>query len=80
MNLPIIDTHLHIWDINQLNYPWLAQVPSLNRIFDIKDYRAATKNFNIEKMVFVQCEVDVSQYREEVDFVSAVARNDEPRI
>lgn len=79
-SLPIIDTHLHIWDIDRLDYPWLPDAPALNRTFTIADYRNATKNFNIEKMVFLQCEADFSQYRQEVDFVSEVARNEEPRI
>jgi L-fuconolactonase len=80
MNQPIIDTHVHIWDTERINYPWLVDVPPLNRSFTIEDYRAATKNFTIEKMVFVQCEADFAQYRDEVEFVSAVAREQEPRI
>ena len=80
MKIPIIDTHLHIWDIDNLDYPWLEEVPPLNRTFLIDDYRAATKNFNIEKMVFLQCEAEFSQYRDEVDWVSSIAREQEPRI
>lgn len=79
-DFPMIDTHLHIWDIDQIDYPWLLGVPSLNRTFTINDYRAATKNFKIEKMVFVQCEADFAQYRAEVDFVSRVAREQDPRL
>ncbi len=80
MDFPIIDTHLHIWDINHLTYPWLKEAPPLNRSFTVADYRQATKNFNVEKMVFVQCEVDSAQYGEEVEFVSTTARDEEPRI
>ncbi len=80
MDQSIIDTHVHIWDIERIHYPWLVDVPPLNRLFTIEDYRAATQNFDIEKMVFVQCEADFAQYRDEVDFVSAVAREQEPRI
>ncbi|MEI8207082.1 MAG: amidohydrolase family protein, partial [Kiritimatiellales bacterium] len=80
MNCPMIDTHLHIWDTSKLNYPWLKDVPLLNHSFLIDDYREATKNHNIEKMVFMQCEVEVLQYRDEVSWVSSVARNEDPRI
>ena len=80
MDLPIIDTHLHLWDVDNLNYPWIRDLPPLNRSFMVEDYREATKNFDIEKMVFLQCEVDPSQYRDEVDWVSAIAREEEPRI
>ena len=80
MDLPIIDTHLHIWNVDNLDYPWLEDVPPLNRTFLIDDYHAATKNFNIEEMVFVQCEAEFSQYREEVEWVSSIAREQEPRV
>ncbi len=80
MDHPIVDTHLHIWDIDKIDYPWLPDVPQLNRTFTIDDYREATKDFNIEKMVFMQCEADFAQYRKEVDFASTIAGEQEPRI
>jgi L-fuconolactonase len=80
MDQPIVDTHLHIWDIDKIDYSWLKDVSLLNRTFTTDDYREATKNFNVEKMVFVQCEADFTQYREEVNFISVVAREQEPRI
>jgi len=80
MNIPIIDTHLHLWDPTNLDYPWLKDVPQLNRAFLIEDYRDATQAFNIEKMVFVQCEAAFEQYRQEVNWVSDIARDKEPRI
>jgi len=80
MDIPIIDTHLHVWDPGNLRYPWLEDLPPLNRAFLIDDYREATRGFNIEKMVFVQCEAECELYRREVDWVSAIARDKEPRI
>ena len=29
----IVDAHLHLWDPTRFEYPWLAQVPELNRPF-----------------------------------------------
>ena len=80
INIPIVDAHLHIWDINNLNYPWIDDVPKLNKTFLIDDYRKATEKFNIEKMVFMQCEVESSQYRQEVEWVTRIAQNEEKRI
>lgn len=39
LDIPIIDTHLHIWDIDRLDYPWMRDVPALKRTFTIADYR-----------------------------------------
>lgn len=79
IDIPIIDTHLHIWNPGWLSYPWLADVPKINKPHLPEDYRQATARLNIEKMVFIQCEADFAQYREEVDWVTEQAKS-EPRI
>src|SRR6476661_5065540 len=78
-DFPIVDTHLHIWDLGRLRYPWLASVPMLNRNHLIEDYRRACGSVRVAKMVFVQCECDPVQFQEEVEWVTSVART-EPRI
>ncbi len=77
--MKIVDTHLHIWDVDRLQYPWLKNVPFLNRTFDLSDYAEATQGVGIEKMVFVQCEADFSQFQDEADWVTEQASVD-PRI
>ena len=78
-NFPIVDTHLHIWDLERLRYPWLASVPKLNRNHLIEDYRRACGPVQVAKMVFVQCECDPALSQQEADWVTEVARLD-PRI
>ena len=78
-HFPIVDTHLHIWDLGRLRYPWLASVPALNRNHLIADYRRACGPVAVAKMVFLQCECDPAQYRAEADWVTEVAQAD-PRI
>jgi L-fuconolactonase len=78
-SFPIIDTHLHLWDLSRLRYPWLASVPMLNRNHLIEDYRAACASVQVAKMVFVQCECDSSQFQDEADWISEVAQTD-PRV
>ncbi len=75
--MSIIDTHMHLWDPNALSYPWLAEVPTLNRPYLLDDYRAACGGHDVEQMVFVQCETP--QYLEEARWVAQLAE-DEPRI
>jgi L-fuconolactonase len=78
-SFPIVDTHVHIWDLARLRYPWLASVPKLNKDHLIGDYRRACGTVEVAKMVFVQCECDPSQFQQEAEWVSHVARA-EPRM
>jgi len=78
-SFPIIDTHLHIWDLRRLRYPWLASVPMLNRNHLIEDYREACGPVKVAKMVFLQCECDPAQFQDESDWVTKIALVD-PRI
>lgn len=78
-SFPIVDTHLHIWDLKRLRYPWLASVPKINKDHLIEDYRAACGPVQVAKMVFLQCECDATLFREEADWVTEVSRVD-PRI
>jgi L-fuconolactonase len=73
---PIIDTHLHFWDTEKLHYPWLDNIPFLNRTFLLDDYNKACNGINVESMIFVQCECEPSQYRQEVEWVTKVAEED----
>lgn len=78
-NFPIVDTHLHIWDLKRLRYPWLANVPKLNRDHLIDEYRRVCGPVQVAKMVFLQCECDFAQFQEEADWVTEIAAVD-PRI
>jgi len=75
-NFPIVDTHLHIWDPGHLSYPWLDDVPFLNKPYLLEDYRRACEPVEVEKMVFVQAEADFSQYQAETDWVTEQSQQD----
>jgi L-fuconolactonase len=76
---PVVDTHLHIWDLGRLRYPWLDSNALLNRNHLIEDYRRACGPVAVAKMVFLQCECDFAQFQQEADWVTEVSRAD-PRI
>lgn len=79
IDFPIVDTHLHLWDTRNLRYPWLDDLPPLNRPFLLDDFRQACGALAVEQMVFLQCDADFSQYREEAAWVTRLAER-EPRI
>src|SRR5262245_44169123 len=70
---PIIDTHLHLWDPRQIRYPWLENVPLLNKPHLLDDYRAATASVPVESMVFLQCEADFAEFEAEAEWVAQLA-------
>ena len=82
-NFPIIDTHLHIWDFNQLNYSAFKGHPLFGRSYKIEDYQRDCGDLDIEAMVFLECYADFSstdgQYIKEIKFVEESSRRD-PRI
>jgi L-fuconolactonase len=79
LDFGIVDAHLHVWDLGRMRYPWLDDIPFLNRSFSLEDYDLACKGVSVDKMVFVQCECETAQHLLEVEWVSLLAEN-EPRI
>ena len=75
--LTIIDTHLHLWDIQRMVYPWLDDVPAIRKTFLVADYREATIGLPIEKMVFVQAGCLPGGFLGEVRFVTEQAQQDD---
>jgi L-fuconolactonase len=80
---PIIDTHLHIWDPQRLDYAWIKGNPLFDRAYHVEDYQRDSAGTEVEALVFLECYADFSpqrgQYLEEVEFVEEEAKRD-PRI
>jgi predicted TIM-barrel fold metal-dependent hydrolase len=55
----IFDTHLHIIDRARLSYPWLADVPALQRGWAFADYCASAARLGITDVLHM--EVDVAE-------------------
>jgi L-fuconolactonase len=78
-SFPIVDAHVHFWNPAELNYPWLAGAPALNRTFLPEDYPAATRTANVSKMIFVECGCTAAQSIDEARWISEIATR-EPRL
>lgn len=82
-DFPIIDTHLHIWDFDRLNYSAFEGHPLFGKSYQIEDYQRDCGDLDVEAMVFLECYADFTaeggQYLEEVAFVEDSAKRD-PRI
>ncbi|MEO0636946.1 MAG: amidohydrolase family protein [Pseudomonadota bacterium] len=80
-DFPIIDTHLHIWDMDRLSYSAFKGHPLFGRTYTIEGYQKATAELDIEAMVFVECFADFDakdgHYIEEIHFVEESAERDD---
>jgi L-fuconolactonase len=79
LDFPIVDTHVHLWDPARISYPWLEHQPQLNRPFLLEDYDQALGPIQVEKLVFLQCDCDFSQFMAEAEWVASLAAQ-EPRL
>ena len=76
MHFPITDSHLHLWDDKNFNYPWLDSMPMLNRSYLLSDFMEATKTLHVESCVFIQSGCEVEQSMAEVNWVTELTKRD----
>jgi L-fuconolactonase len=71
--IPKTDTHVHLFDLTNLAYGWLQNSPKINRNFNFQDYKKASKNSNIRKIVFMESGADAGLGHKEATLVSQLA-------
>lgn len=79
LNFPIVDTHVHLWDPGHIRYSWLANNATLNKPFLLEDYHQAVGAIQVDKMVFLECDCDISDAMAEAEWVTGLAAQ-EPRL
>src|SRR5579884_3300046 len=77
--IPMIDAHVHLWNPDRFNMPWLSDIPALNRSYGLQEYREQTRGLPINGMVYVEGGVDPRQALREAQYVVELAR-EEPRL
>ena len=73
---PIIDSHVHLYDIARLSYPWLDGVPQINRTYLLRDFDAARGAVQVDRLVFVEVAVAPGQHIAEAAFVQDIGDAD----
>ena len=74
--LKIIDTHQHLWDTSNLNYPWLDDFDALGKRYLIEDYRRACEGLNVVQSVHVEADVAPTQVVDEVKWLAQIVQQD----
>lgn len=76
---PIVDTHVHWWDPAGVPLRWLDTAPSLARPFLPADLAAAAEGVELDRVVFVECDVAPGRHLDEARWASGLAE-EEPRL
>jgi len=79
-DIPIVDSHLHLWDPNHLPASWLDDVPLINKPFRTEEFAEMTKGLNIESIVYLQTEVNTPYSLLEAQWVVNECAKKDPRI
>ena len=74
--LKIIDTHQHLWDTENLEYPWLEGFDLLEKRYTAEDYRAAIGDLNVVKSVHVEGDPAETEVVKEVAWLTEIAETD----
>jgi L-fuconolactonase len=73
--VPIVDTHVHLWDLKTFRLPWLGEAPELNRSYDWTDYREAIGDRPLDKAVYMEVDVEPSQQIQEARAIVELCRS-----
>jgi L-fuconolactonase len=76
---PIVDAHLHLWDPQHFEIPWLAGNDLLHQRYAPAEYAAHAEGVAVEAMVYLEVDVDPHYALLEPGWVAARAKDD-PRI
>ena len=75
--IPIIDTHQHLWDLNQFQIDWLSDAPEvLRQTYLTPEYRVATEGLHVVKAIYMEIDLAVAQQSAEAEFVIDLSRSD----
>lgn len=68
----IFDTHLHQVDRKRLSYPWLQDVPALDRDWSYEEYEATARRVGITDVLHMEVDVAETDMEAETAFVAAL--------
>jgi L-fuconolactonase len=75
-DFPIVDAHVHLYDIERFTYGWLDSVPKLKRTHGLAEFDAARANVGVDRIVFAEVAIDPGLHIEEAAFVQSLAERD----
>ena len=77
---PIIDSHLHFWDMSRFKIPEIESYERLKRNFSLSDAARAVKNLKVEKIVYMEVNLIQEQKYSEAEYISRICEQDDNPI
>ncbi len=75
LELPIVDTHQHLWDLKEYQPPWLGGADAkIAAKHDMQDYLSETAKLNVVKAVYMEVDVAEKDQNAEADYVLKTIR------
>ena len=75
--IPIVDTHQHLWDIQQFDLPWVEGAGPLKKNHTMDDYLATVDGLDVAKTVYMEVDVVPHDREREVEFVIDMCERDD---
>ena len=73
----IIDTHIHLWDLNKYSYDWIANSSNkkLNKNYLLENFLEDSKLLNLDKIVHVEANINIQNNINESRWLQSIADN-----
>jgi len=81
--LRCVDAHMHLWDLNNLRYPWLmppfsdsgpnGSVAAIAKNYELSDYFRDAEHFSIEKIVHIEAGAHPDDALNETKWLQSIA-------
>jgi L-fuconolactonase len=78
-DFPIVDSHVHLYDVERFSYAWLRGVPKIARTHLLDDFDRARGPVAVDLLVFAEVAIDAGLHLDEARFVQEMADRD-PRL
>ena len=72
--MPIVDTHQHLWDLDRFRLAWLKPGEPLTRSHLPEHYREATRGLNVVRAVYMEVDVSEEQEVAEAEYIVDLCR------
>ncbi len=79
LDVPVIDTHVHLWNRDRFRLSWIDGNNTLDRNFILPEFSQASQDVGVEGFIFVEAGIEPHYAFLEAEWVESLARLD-PRL
>ena len=76
----LFDTHLHLIYPNKLSYPWLSEVPALNKPYNYEEYEITANRLGIDECFHMEVDVSESDIKNETAMLESLSNQPGSKI